>query len=248
ATVRTTCNPATNTTGFCDLSEYARAGINGGGLIFDPNTGLADGSGRTQFCGPLGCTLQPNWIPMNAAAALSVGHPANSVVSPISAAILQQLPAPSGTGVLNNFIGSGSGPFSQNGFDTRIDYTASSTMNVFGRFSLNYYSLSGKGLLGVLGGPGNGLLGLAGSSITHNYSLATGFTKTFSASLLTDFRFGYFKYNPKTQKPDGGTPMNDFGIGSAPGGNLANTSDPKTAGLGSFQLGKDPISGYNGSP
>src|SRR5262249_31084547 len=148
----------------------------------------------------------------------------------------------------NNFIGSGSGPFSQNGFDTRIDYTASSTINVFGRFSLNYYSLSGKGLLGVLGGPGNGLLGLAGSSITHNYSLATGFTKTFSASLLTDFRFGYFKYNPKTQKPDGGTPMNDFGIGSAPGGNLANTSDPKTAGLGSFQLGKDPISGYNGSP
>jgi hypothetical protein len=248
ATVRNTCNPATNTTGFCDLSEYARAGINGGGLIFDPNTGLPDGSGRTQFCGPLGCTLQPNWIPMNAAAALSVGHPANSVLSPISAAILQQLPAPSGTGVLNNFIGSGSGPFSQNGFDTRIDYTASSTINVFGRFSLNYYSLSGKGLLGVLGGPGNGLLGLAGSSITHNYSLATGFTKTFSASLLTDFRFGYFKYNPKTQKPDGGTPMNDFGIGSAPGGNLANTSDPKTAGLGSFQLGKDPISGYNGSP
>jgi Carboxypeptidase regulatory-like domain/TonB dependent receptor len=248
ATVRNSCNPATNTTGFCDLSEYARAGINGGGLIFDPNTGLPDGSGRTQFCGPLGCTLQPNWIPMNAAAALSVGHPANSVLSPISAAILQQLPAPSGTGVLNNFIGSGSGPFSQNGFDTRIDYTASSTINVFGRFSLNYYSLSGKGLLGVLGGPGNGLLGLAGSSITHNYSLATGFTKTFSASLLTDFRFGYFKYNPKTQKPDGGTPMNDFGIGSAPGGNLANTSDPKTAGLGSFQLGKDPISGYNGSP
>ena len=49
-----------------------------------------------------------------------------------------------------------------------------------------------------MGGPGNGLLGLAGSSITHNYSLATGFTKTLSNSLLTDFRFGYFKYNPQT--------------------------------------------------
>jgi hypothetical protein len=43
-------------------------------------------------------------------------------------------------------------------------------------------------------------------------------------------------------KPDGGTPLTDFGI---PG---ANTSDPKTAGLGSFQLGADPISGYNGAP
>src|SRR5215813_308225 len=60
ALARTSCNPATNTTGFCDLSEYAKAGINGGGLIFDPNTGLPDGSGRTQFCGPLGCTAQPN--------------------------------------------------------------------------------------------------------------------------------------------------------------------------------------------
>ncbi len=101
-------------------------------------------------------------------------------------------------------------------------------MNVFGRFSLDYFNLSGKGILGALGGPGNGLLGLAGSSITHNYSLASGFTKTFSTSLLTDFRFGYFKYNPQTQKPDGGTPMTAFGI---PG---ANTSDPKTAGLGFF--------------
>ncbi len=56
-------------------------------------------------------------------------------------------------------------------------------------------------------------------------------------TLLTDFRFGYFKYNPQTQKPDGGAPMTAFGI---PG---ANTSDPKTAGLGFFALGADPISG-----
>ena len=113
---------------------------------------------------------------------------------------------------------------------------------MFGRFSLDYFKLSGKGLLGAVGGPGNGLLGLAGSSITHNYSLASGFTKTISSTLLTDFRFGYFKYNPQTQKPDGGTPMTDFGI---PG---ANTSDPKTAGLGAFLLGTDPISGQGCTP
>src|SRR5262249_10138663 len=137
--------------------------------------------------------------------------------------------------VLNNFVGSGSGPFNQNGFDVRIDYVAAPSVNVFGRFSLNYYNLSGKGIFGPLGGPGDGLLGLSGSSTTHNYSLATGFTKTFSSSLLTDFRFGYFKYNPVTAKPDSGTPMTAFGI---PG---ANTDDPKTEGLGSFQLGPDQI-------
>jgi hypothetical protein len=115
-------------------------------------------------------------------------------------------------------------------------------LNLFGRFSLDYFKLSGKGSLGALGGPGTGLLGLAGSSITHNYSLATGFTKTLSNSLLTDVRFGWFKYNPQTQKPDGGAPMTAFGIPNA------NTSDPKTAGLGSFLLGPDPNTGEGGAP
>jgi Carboxypeptidase regulatory-like domain/TonB dependent receptor len=246
ATALTTCNPATNTTGFCDLSDYAQAsaGVVGGGLIYDPNTGTptsGNGGTRQQFCGPAGCATQPNWIPMTAAAALSVGHPATSVISPQAAAIFALFPKPTTSGVFNNFLASGSGPFSQNSFDTRIDYAASSTLNVFGRFSLDYFSLSGKGVLGPLGGPGTGLLGLSGSSITHNYSLATGFTKTISSSLLTDFRFGYFKYNPQTQKPDGGTPMSGFKIPNA------NTSDPKTAGLGAFLLGPDAITGEAGT-
>jgi len=226
STVVSSCNPATNASSatplFCDLSQYLTAGITGGGQVFDPATGDPNtGAGRTAFAG--------NLIPINR-------------ISPAAAAILAAFPAPGSGTVLNNLIGSGSGPFSQNSFDTRIDYAESSTLNVFGRFSLDYFSLSGKGLLGAVGGPGNGLLGLAGSSITHNYSLASGFTKTISSSLLTDFRFGYFKYNPQTQKPDGGTPMTTFGI---PG---ANTSDAKTAGLGAFLLGGDPISGENGAP
>jgi hypothetical protein len=229
-TVLTSCNPATNNGpgAFCDLSQYLTAGVNGGGQVYDPTTGDQNkGTGRAAFAN--------NHIPIG-------------MISPAAANILAEFPVstaknPDGSeAALNNYTGSGSGPFSQNSFDTRIDYAASSSVSVFGRFSLSYFSLSGKGLLGPLGGPGNGLLGLGGSSITHNYSLATGFTKTFSTSWLTDFRFGYFKYNPQTQKPDGGTPMTAFGI---PG---ANTSDPKTAGLGAFLLGGDPISGENGAP
>ena len=82
---------------------------------------------------------------------------------------------------------------------------------MFGRYSLDYFKVSGKGLLGQMGGPGDGggsiAPGLAGSSTTHNYSLSTGITKTVSSSLLTDVRFGWFKYNPVTAKPDGGAPM-----------------------------------------
>ena len=233
ALVQSTCNPATNATsaspGFCNLSEYLTAGLTGGGQIYDPSTGTLTGNGgnRTPFGAAGNCT--GNCIPI-------------AKISSQAAAILALFPAPQSGGTSNNYVASGSGPFSQNSFDTRIDYAATSSLNLFGRFSLDYFSLSGKGSLGPLGGPGTGLLGLAGSSITHNYSLATGFTKTLSASLLTDVRFGWFKYNPQTKKPDGGAPMTAFGIPNA------NTSDPKTAGLGSFLLGADPNTGEGGAP
>ena len=38
--------------------------------------------------------------------------------------------------------------------------------------------------------------------LIHNYSLATGFDYTLSTSLLTDFRFGWFRYNPHSTKFD----------------------------------------------
>jgi hypothetical protein len=233
ALVQSTCNPASNATsaspGYCNLSEYLSAGLQGGAQAYDPSTGtpgVGDGGDRTAF-GPAG-TCAGNCIPI-------------ADVSPQAAAILALFPAPQNSAVLNNYVSSGSGPFTQNSFDTRIDYSATSSLNIFGRFSLDYFKLSGEGSLGPLGGPGTGLLGLAGSSITHNYSLATGFTKTLSTSLLTDVRFGWFKYNPQTMKPDGGTPMTTFGIPNA------NTSDPKTAGLGAFILGADPNTGEAGA-
>src|SRR6202790_4745329 len=65
AEVISSCNPATNANssskGFCNLSEYAAEAP-----VFDPLTGnQTTGVGRTQFCGPLGCATQPNWIPID---------------------------------------------------------------------------------------------------------------------------------------------------------------------------------------
>src|SRR5262252_1273694 len=131
ALVLQTCNPATNTTGSCNLSEYLGT-ANAGGQVFDPATGnLADGSGRTAFAG--------NLIP--------IGR-----ISPQAAAILAKFPSPTAAGITNNYVASGSGPYDQNSFDTRIDYNAPRGFNIFGRFSLDYFSLSGNGSLGVLGG------------------------------------------------------------------------------------------------
>jgi hypothetical protein len=86
---------------------------------------------------------------------------------------------------------------------------------------------------------------LNGSSNVHNYSLATGFTKVISAKWLTDFRFGYFKYNPKTAYSDQNTaPMDTLGfpcLNSTKLSNLPNTNCatgisglPTTGGLSGF--------------
>jgi len=235
-TVIQSCNPATNaasaTPGFCDLSEYLNAfGAPGSGQVFDPNTGdRATGSGRTPFANnqiPIGR------IPQN------VGN------------VLALFPSPTAGGVNNNFVASGSGPFDQKSFDVRIDYSAPHNYQVFGRFSLDYFSLSGKGGLGALGSAGFGPGGLGGSSIVHNYSLASGFTKPIGTKWLTDFRFGYFKYNPKTAYPDQNqTPMDTFGfpgLNSGPG----IQGPPTTGGLSAFKFnnngGNSDVRGALGS-
>ncbi|HKW57431.1 MAG TPA: TonB-dependent receptor [Candidatus Acidoferrum sp.] len=208
AKVLSTC---TATTGNCDLSEYLGK-VTGGGQIYDPSTGNAlTGAGRTAFAG--------NLIPVNR-------------LSPAAVAMLKRFPQPINTNTNNNFFGSGSGPFHQNSFDTRIDYQAPGNTHIFGRYSLAFYSLTGSPSLGIgLGGPGSGVLGLSGSSNIHNHSLAIGFDKAISTTLLTDFRFGWFKYNPHSIKPDAtATAATALGL---PG---LNTSDPSTGGLPSFNF------------
>jgi hypothetical protein len=223
AEVVSTCNPATNATsatpGFCDLSEYLNAygppvGGVPSGQVFDPRTGNSvTGSGRTAFAN--------NQIPIG-------------MISQNIGSLLALFPTPTAGGVNTNFVASGSGPFDQKSFDTRIDYSAPHNYAVFGRFSLDYFSLSGKGGLGALGSAGFGPGGLTGSSDVHNYSLASGFTKPIGAKWLTDFRFGYFKYNPKTAYPDQSqSPMDKLGfpgLNSGPG----VQGPPTTGGLSAF--------------
>ncbi len=225
ATALSTCNPATNATsstpGFCDLSQYIGNTVsNSGGQAYDPATGNRDVNGNLDGTGRKPFTN--NLIP--------IGR-----ISSQAAAMLALFPQPnvagSNGGTALNFLADGAGPYNQNAFDTRIDFSASQSVQVFGRYSLDYFSLSGKGSLGALGGVGFGPGGLAGSSIVHNHSLAVGVTKTLSSSLLADFRFGFFKYNPKTHKPDeGSTPMTTVGIPNA------NLGDAFTSGWGEFDF------------
>ena len=157
-----------------------------------------------------------------------------SRISPQASKILALFPAPQNGPTTNNYNGSGSGPFKQNSMDTRIDWNAPRNFQVFGRFSLDYFSLSGDGTLGPLGGVGFGPGGLNGSSNVHNYSLATGFNKALGTTWLTDFRFGWFRYNPQTHYSDATVAaMDALGIpGMNTGAGLPGP--PVTGGLSSF--------------
>ena len=231
ARVLSTCLAST---GLCDLTQYqpfignGRAGYPSN-YIYDPLSSTAlNGSGRLAFCGATEVAITGTPAINQANCPTPFLIPVGKL-SPQALNILKLFPQPTRGTVSNNFVGAGSGPFSQNSFDTRIDYLATKTMHVFGRFSLSYYSVSGKGSLGPVGGVGFGQLGYAGSSIVHNYSLASGFDKAFNPSLLTDFRFGYFKYNPQTHKIDEGTnPATAFGIPNM------NLGDVATSGLPAF--------------
>src|SRR5215475_3274632 len=238
ATVLSGCNPATNTTGFCDLSGYAGNIGNGkagdpSNYIYDPATPGANannGLGRNVFCGSQGSVPAASCLAAN-----NFQIPIDRI-SAQAANVLALFPQPQNSNTTNNFNGSGSGPFKQNSFDSRSDWAAPKGFQVFGRFSLDYFSLSGEGTLGPLGGPGFGPGGLNGTSNVHNYSLATGFDKSIGNSWLTDFRFGWMKYNPQTAYLDASVAaMDALGI---PGLNTGNglPGPPVTGGLSSFAI------------
>ena len=145
--------------------------------------------------------------------------------------ILALLPAPNAAGknngTVDNYSASGSGSFNDYQYTGRVDYSVNPKLNVFGRYTHAHFKLSGAPVFGnAIGGPGLGPIGLAGQSLIQNYSVATGFDYTLSSTLLTDFRFGYFRYNPHSTKFDPtATAATALGL---PG---LNTSDPTTGGL-----------------
>lgn len=209
--VRNTCLAAGSPN--CDLSEYLTANLGGGaGQVYNP---WEPQGSRTLYPG--------NIIPMSV---LQTYDPTG-----VAEHILSLLPAPNAPGTNNgtvdNYSANGSGTFNDYQYTTRIDYSLSQKLQIFGRYTHAHFKLSGAPVFGTqIGGPGLGYIGLAGQSLIQNYSLATGFNYTVSSSLLTDFRFGYFRYNPHSTKYDG-----SVAAATALGLPGLNTSDPTTGGL-----------------
>ena len=203
-------------------TEAARNGDLGayGVDIFDPASG-ATPEARAQFAG--------NRIPQNR-------------LSPEAQALLRLIPLPNAPGVENgtreNYIASGSETFDGDQVDVRIDHRFDTESNLFGRFSVADFLRDGPTAFGAGGGPE--FVSLGGVSDVRNQSLALGYDRAFSSTLLADFRFGWFRYNVNVLPFDfGTTPAADAGV---PGLNLDTTFSSGlpalfVEGIGGFNAG-----------
>ncbi len=194
-----------------DLSAY---GVN----IYDPLTGTP--AVRSQFAN--------NVIPA-------------SRLSPQAQRILALIPLPNAPGRDNgtreNFVASDSETFNEDSFNVRVDGRLGASANTFGRYSRGKFLRDGPTALGPAGG--RELVSLGGVSDVKNQSLAYGVDYALSSTLLTDFRFGFFRYNVNVLPFDfGTTPAADAGI---PGLNFDNTF---TSGLPAGDVDRDGDRGF----
>ena len=134
--------------------------------------------------------------------------------------------------IANNYIASGSEKFDSDQVDGRIDFNFSDKLHFFGRYTIADFDLSAPGAYGAeAGGPALNGINFAGSSLDRNQSLALGSTYTLSNSLITDFRFGFYRYRIRVQPNGvGTTPATDAGL---PGLNLGTT---ETSGMPAFYV------------
>ena len=228
ALVRSTCLTSGST--ICDLSEYSNHPVSGDGFVFNPYQAVGSRTALTCTGGSGGC-------PVSSSGPLTTQIPMTLLQqfdpNGVAEHILSLLPAPNtaGTngGTTNNYSANGSGSFNDYQYTARIDYTATQKLQIFGRYTHAHFSLTGNPVFGnTIGGPGLGYLGLAGNSLINNYSLASGFNYTFGSSVLTDFRFGYFRYNPHSTKFDQSNLTAASSLGLV---GLNNPSDSTTGGL-----------------
>jgi hypothetical protein len=179
--------------------------------IYDPMTGNPNGTGRTPFPG--------NIIPQNRIDATALK-------------LINLMPLPNLPGETNNYFVAAPFEFNRWTLDTKVNWNATSKLNVFGRYShLDFWTfnetvygdvLQGSPIAG--GNPGTG------QGYTANFS--TGGTYSFSPTLVADAHFGYVRMYTDVSHSDIGQNKGSELLG-IPG---LNGSRPFEGGMPVFQF------------
>src|SRR6266545_2329374 len=178
----------------------------------DPTTGeFLPPTLRNQFGG----ALDGNVIPAN-----RLSQQALNVLRLIPTPNVANAPA---NGTINNFVASGSEKYDKDSFDIRLDAKYSDNLNMLGRYSSADFRLDGPTAFGEGGGPE--LVTFGGRSNVRNQSVAYGLDYTWNDRLVSDLRFGFFRYRVNVLPSDfGRNTADEVGV---PGLNV----DPFSSGL-----------------
>jgi hypothetical protein len=193
-----------------DFSAYST-------IIYDPQTGNPDGTGRTAFPG--------NKIPQNRLDALALKlqsyYPAVNVPT---------------TATLNNYFASGGPILSRNFFDAKINFNMNDKEAIWGKYGRMWATAGGKAVFGVAGGPG-----LGGSDPGLGDTLiqvgTIGHTHTFNSHLILDGLLGYERQGQHV------TP-NDFGTNYGLQFGIPNTNGPDPLQSGFPNIGQSNYTGF----
>lgn len=165
--------------GNADLSAAIPAGTdcnvtNVAGCIYDPNTGNADGTGRSDFPG--------NIIP-----ASRIDPAAKTILSRIRTGGFLNT---AGVMASNNYNSTGSAQMNRDTVDTKINYVPNHKTMVTGRYSISRALLIDPPVLGLAmgGATGGGQVGTAPSRIQN---VGLGGSYTISSNMLIDVNAGY---------------------------------------------------------
>ncbi|MFN7946072.1 MAG: TonB-dependent receptor [Blastocatellia bacterium] len=178
-----------------DLRAY---GVN----IYDPATSVFDASGNLQSRQQFVTNGTANVIP-------------TARLSQQALNVLKLIPLPNVPGRLNgttdNYVAAGIEGFDKDSFDVRVDYKSTEKLSMFGRYSFADFTRNGPTAFGQ--GGGAELVSLGGSSKVRNQSVAYGFDYSWNPTLVTDFRFGFFRYKVNVLPFDfGKNTASDLGI------------------------------------
>jgi hypothetical protein len=148
--------------------------------IYDPLTGNPDGSGRQAF---------PNKvIPQQR-------------IDPIAAQIARLFPAPTSSGLTNNYYANAPFRFDRSTLDTKINWTAGPKLSLYGRVSRLGFSTYNRQYFGdELGGPpihgGN-----PGNGFGYTWSTTLAATYVASPRLVVDAYFGWTLMDANAEQP-----------------------------------------------
>ncbi|HWQ33194.1 MAG TPA: carboxypeptidase regulatory-like domain-containing protein [Blastocatellia bacterium] len=157
------------------IQAWREGNFTGTTTIYDPNTGAANGSGRTAF--------QGNQIP-------------TPRISPVAQNILKLLPLPNLPGTTNNYLPPAI-PFKLDtqAFDVRVDHQFSDKTNFFVKYNYFQSTMADPAIFGDIGGPtAIGDFNSLANGKGRNQVVTLNGTHAFSPTLTTEARFGFTRY------------------------------------------------------